>query len=356
MVRPDPSDGVRLPQPRRPRPGRRVLPQGGPFLGRHLSEDGVSSTGPVARHPRSEAEERLGGDYGARVLEPSPPAIDEEPWFADDPVNSRFRPRWCRRCQTGISLGGACRHQLPAGAGPPTGRWYPRRFQLCPMGSSRRGTHCTKWRSTSSPRCVRLPTARSGCGSPWGVRDALLRRRPAVEGRRAVPRRPAWHGGNRRAAHHHRRRPPPSGCRGELSIEGPPRWDDSRGLGCRAGARGFLCLVVRNRHQGARGPPDSETPNSSHRGCRSGPSTSTPPWRSGRRKRAAAFGGSPGDEDHPEPYVYVSPWSPPRPTTTGTTGRSVGPVSVMPTWSDCPTWHCSSSSERGVSLLGQGQL
>ena len=38
------------------------------------------------RNARQEAFERLGGRYEVRVLEPSPPAVDEEPWFADDPT------------------------------------------------------------------------------------------------------------------------------------------------------------------------------------------------------------------------------------------------------------------------------
>jgi hypothetical protein len=37
-------------------------------------------------NPRAEGRERLAGRYDVRVLEPSPPAIDEPPWFADDPV------------------------------------------------------------------------------------------------------------------------------------------------------------------------------------------------------------------------------------------------------------------------------
>jgi hypothetical protein len=36
--------------------------------------------------PRSEAFQRLGGEWEVRVLEPSPPAIGAPPWFADDPV------------------------------------------------------------------------------------------------------------------------------------------------------------------------------------------------------------------------------------------------------------------------------
>jgi hypothetical protein len=44
-------------------------------------------TGPdVATNPRREAFERLGARYDVRVLEPSPPAVREPPWFADDPV------------------------------------------------------------------------------------------------------------------------------------------------------------------------------------------------------------------------------------------------------------------------------
>ncbi|HLY82769.1 MAG TPA: hypothetical protein VKQ71_07280, partial [Acidimicrobiales bacterium] len=38
------------------------------------------------RGARSEAFERLGGRYDVRVLEPSPPAVNEGPFFADDPV------------------------------------------------------------------------------------------------------------------------------------------------------------------------------------------------------------------------------------------------------------------------------
>src|SRR5436190_9441949 len=37
-------------------------------------------------NPRAEAEDKLGGDYEARVLEPSPPAVGA-PAYADDPVD-----------------------------------------------------------------------------------------------------------------------------------------------------------------------------------------------------------------------------------------------------------------------------
>ena len=37
-------------------------------------------------NPRAEAFERIGGAYEVRVLEPSPPAVNQPPWYADDPT------------------------------------------------------------------------------------------------------------------------------------------------------------------------------------------------------------------------------------------------------------------------------
>ena len=42
--------------------------------------------------PRREAQERVGGRFDPRVLEPAPPAVNEPPWFADDPVNDGVEP------------------------------------------------------------------------------------------------------------------------------------------------------------------------------------------------------------------------------------------------------------------------
>ncbi len=38
------------------------------------------------RNAREEARDRVGGRYDVRVLEPSPPSVNEPPWFADDPL------------------------------------------------------------------------------------------------------------------------------------------------------------------------------------------------------------------------------------------------------------------------------
>jgi len=38
-------------------------------------------------NPRAEAQAKVGDAYDARVLEPSPPAVNDGPWLADDPVS-----------------------------------------------------------------------------------------------------------------------------------------------------------------------------------------------------------------------------------------------------------------------------
>ena len=46
------------------------------------------TTSPItARDPRDEAQRRVAGRFEARVLEPSPPAVGDAPWFADDPTD-----------------------------------------------------------------------------------------------------------------------------------------------------------------------------------------------------------------------------------------------------------------------------
>ena len=46
----------------------------------------------MARDPRSEAQRLLEGGLVARVLEPSPPAVVEPEWLADDPVQDGGPP------------------------------------------------------------------------------------------------------------------------------------------------------------------------------------------------------------------------------------------------------------------------
>jgi hypothetical protein len=62
-------------------------------------------------NPRAEAYERLGGRYEVRVLEPSPPAVADPPWFADEPVARGHVPAG-RKLVSPVGTG-----DLPVGTG-----------------------------------------------------------------------------------------------------------------------------------------------------------------------------------------------------------------------------------------------
>jgi hypothetical protein len=57
---------------------------------RHSSTDNASLL--AARDARAEAQRLVGDDFVARVLEPSPPAVTDGEWFADDPVAAESAP------------------------------------------------------------------------------------------------------------------------------------------------------------------------------------------------------------------------------------------------------------------------
>lgn len=69
---------------------------------------------PGPRHARREAEERLQGRYEARVLEPSPPAVTQAPWFAEDPVAAGER-RYHRPLVSPVSGGDVLWDELAQG-------------------------------------------------------------------------------------------------------------------------------------------------------------------------------------------------------------------------------------------------
>ena len=76
--------------------------------------------------PRSEARERVGGAYEVRVLEPSPPAVAQPPWFADDPV-AVGAPSGGRRIVSPIATGDVLWDELAA-ADPELATWCSERW------------------------------------------------------------------------------------------------------------------------------------------------------------------------------------------------------------------------------------
>ena len=164
--------------------------------------------------------------------------------------------------------------------------------------------------------------------------DARRVRHAAVPGRRAAS---AWTaptsssrtagGAARRAAAHDapRGRARSPACPPRTST--PRRWRSTRDG---AAALAALYAVRLGRPGGAARRGAGRRGRLAASGC--GPSTSTSrssraPRRDGRR---AGYGVSPGDEQHPEPYLYVGPWaSRPRPRR-GTPSASRAPSSATP--------------------------
>jgi hypothetical protein len=101
---------------------------------------------------------------------------------------------------------------------------------------------------------------------------------------------------------------------GFLPFKGPEPWDLDRPLGVEephvrflSDWFGFATLVLEELRQQA-----GELDNPSRVQVWSehfDPATEIGAEEGAHR---AGFGGSPGDERHPEPYLYVSPWDPPR--------------------------------------------
>ena len=267
------------------------------------------------RNPRGEASERVGGALDVRVLEPSPPAVAESPWFADDPVAGGEvvpveRPgaaSWAELCEQRS----ATDHQLLAWC---EDRWLVRR-QLAPLpprfAETRAALHAlaehviapARFASTGK---IGLRFTYRGFGTPFYDRDRQVR----IEDGILVD-------GDDRADVN-----TIGGAAKSLGIEpGAPesvyrpstdvRFDDP--LAIDAGAARALgdwfgfCASLLEQLRADAADDDAAAP------------ARVQIWpehfdiavdlgddAAGAR---ANFGGSPGDAEHPEPYLYVGPWS-----------------------------------------------
>ena len=77
-------------------------------------------------NPRRDAAERIGERCDPRVLEPSPPAVSEPPWFADDPVDRGDREPG-RTVVSPVATGDITWVELAAGD-PELGAWCADRW------------------------------------------------------------------------------------------------------------------------------------------------------------------------------------------------------------------------------------
>jgi hypothetical protein len=262
--------------------------------------------------PRGEASEAVGHRYETRVLEPSPPAVDEPPWFADDPI-ARGEPaagrkvvspvgtgdlRWVELAGEDERLAEFCRARW-------LGPWrrlepLPARFAETRLALHGVAEFVMKPAREHANGKFGLRFTRGGFGTPFFGADAQLR----VEGDELVV----------TEAGEERRGPIESlaSCArlaGALMPEGAEPSEDPLAVDPAAAAAlgdwfGFSASVLEELRAGA--------------GARHEPSR-VQLWpehfdmagelgseESGER---AGYGCSPGDEEHPEPYVYVTPWT-----------------------------------------------
>jgi hypothetical protein len=267
----------------------------------------------MPRNPRQEATDRLDGPYEARVLEPSPPAVDEEPWFADDPTEPGETPEGIRVVSP-VSSGDVLWHELADGD-PSLAEWAAERWlgpyrPLGPvpptLGVTRSGLHLVAERVISPVRRrangkIGLRWTLGGFGTPFFGADAQVRvdggqlviqaqgeeRRHALATVRDAA---AAIGFDLRGAHEQQLDAPleidalasrfigdwfgfVTSVLEQLRAEAPPKWEPSR---VQLWPEHFDIAVELGSEQA---------------------------------DERAALGGSPGDGTHPEPYLYVAPWA-----------------------------------------------
>jgi hypothetical protein len=265
---------------------------------------------------RAEAVARLGGRYEARVLEPSPPTAREPPWFADDPVGRDDPPgalprvspvagadlRWEELIAREPELAGWC-----------SARWLGAHRRLGALPAELAGTRDALHRlarqviSPARERAngkVGLRFTRGGFGTPFFAEDVQLRvvsdQLVVQSGERERSARITTLA--RMAEHVGAELLPEQVSDGEPLRVSPPA---AAFLGDWFGFGAWVLEELR-----ARAPDELEPSRVQLWPEHFDLALELGVEHAGRR---AAYGASPGDELHRQPYLYVAPWSEPPP-------------------------------------------
>ena len=241
-------------------------------------------------NPRGEAEDKLGGDFEARVLEPSPPAVTEPP-FADDPVEPGEVPEG-RKLVSPVHNRGDLTWDEIAAEEPALAPWCAERWlgawkSLEPLPSTFTETRDALHKVAEAVVApARLPSSeialrytRGGFGTPFFEQDGvdcqvrvergdLVRQRGSEETREPLP--------------------------PEVDPASTTALGDFYGLAC--------SVLEQLRADEADGDPSLVQLWPEHFDI----AIELGSESAGHR---ANFGASPGDDQHDEPYLYVGPWS-----------------------------------------------
>jgi hypothetical protein len=240
-------------------------------------------------NPRAEAEDMLGGDYEARVLEPSPPSVTEPP-YADDPVDPGEVPEG-RELVSPVHNRGDLTWDEIAAQDPELAPWCADRWlgawkRLEPLPASFVETRVALHQIAEAVVApARLPAdeialryTRGGFGTPFFERDGVDCQVRVEHGELV-----------RQTGTEETREPLPG-----VDIAAATALGDFYGLGC--------SVLEQLRADEADGDPSIVQLWPEHFDI-------AIELGSESAERRANFGFSPGDDDHPEPYLYVGPWS-----------------------------------------------
>jgi hypothetical protein len=240
-------------------------------------------------NPKGEAQDKLGGDYEARVLEPSPPAVVESP-FADDPVAPGEVPEGRQLVSPVHNRGDLTWNEIaelePELAPWAADRWLGAWKRLEPLprtfAKTRKGLHQIAQAVVSPARLpfneIALRYTYGGFGTPFfdhgGAdcqvrveRGELVRQRELEETREPLP---------------------------DVDTKAATALGDFYGFGC--------SVLEQLRADEIDGDPSLVQLWPEHFDL-------AVELGSEKRGQRANFGASPGDDDHPEPYLYVGPWT-----------------------------------------------
>jgi hypothetical protein len=240
-------------------------------------------------NPRAEAEDKLGGDYEARVLEPSPPAVTEEP-YADDPVDPGEVPEG-RKLVSPVHNRGDLTWDEIAQEEPDLAQWCAERWlgawkRIEPLpekfAETQSALHKVAEAVVAPERKpdneISLRYTRGGFGTPF-FEEAGADCQVRVEHGELV----------RQRGHEEVREPLP-----DVDLVAASALGDFYG---------FACSVLEQlRADEADGDPGFVRLWPEHFDI----ALELGSEAAGHR---ANFGASPGDDNHDEPYLYVGPWS-----------------------------------------------
>ncbi|MDX6698540.1 MAG: hypothetical protein QOE65_1937 [Solirubrobacteraceae bacterium] len=259
--------------------------------------------------PRAEADLALGGRFDPRVLEPSPPAVHDPPWFADDavargagdgrpvvsPVPGRGDLTWEEVAAGDAGLEAFCRE-----------RWLGPWNRLAPLSEgfahTRVALHGVAERILKPARegdhgKFGLRFTRGGFGTPFFGGDTQVR---IQDGELVV----VEDGRERRGSIQSLRASAElAGLSGAAALPADPLDVDADAAAALGDWYGFAASVLETlRAEAGAGAEPSRVqlwPEHFDMAVELGAQDA------GRR---AAYGCSPGDDTLPEPYVYVAPW------------------------------------------------